>query len=324
MPIDFRCPSCTAVLRISDEFGSKQVKCPHCERTCIAPAAAAVQPQPSQPEPAPEPLPGVPGPPPDTAPPFNPNAPRKTTVARRMMRRNRKRRGGWIVPAIFGICLFAAVLAYQKYFGAPLTGELQAVVVDENEFEPVGLVHRDLSGISKSRTNTVLDALETQSRRIESNVMVIDLQGGKRGIRVFMQNGLETQFYKVRVDNNRELQEYCDENIAKMDQALHDELSAAANRFFKDYEQSLKDEEEFKDVVDYRELLALNAMVGGLGYYVQAKKGEEAFPCVFEDSEALYFLLKPGTERFEIVGRELANGTTPFPGHYKVRVERGN
>lgn len=43
--------------------------------------------------------------------------------------------------------------------------------------------------------------------------------------------------------------------------------------------------------------------------------------CVAEQQGLLYFLLPPGTERFELQGREDSQGNTTFPGHFMVEVE---
>lgn len=65
MPIKFSCPSCLSQIEVSRQYASQQVKCPKCQETIQAPAAAgapepapiAPPPQPAAPPPAPTPSP---------------------------------------------------------------------------------------------------------------------------------------------------------------------------------------------------------------------------------------------------------------------------
>lgn len=41
MPIEFKCPQCSAALKLRDEFAGKRGKCPQCAATIVVPAATA-------------------------------------------------------------------------------------------------------------------------------------------------------------------------------------------------------------------------------------------------------------------------------------------
>jgi len=75
------------------------------------------------------------------------------------------------------------------------------------------------------------------------------------------------------------------------------------------------------DLINYRNKVGLNSLMGGLGYHMEARVNNKIYPCVHDDFQGgLYFLVPKGTLQFEIMGRKLDSGRTPFPGKYQVQV----
>jgi hypothetical protein len=67
--------------------------------------------------------------------------------------------------------------------------------------------------------------------------------------------------------------------------------------------------------------LGLASLVGGLGHHLAAAVAQRQYPCVAETSDgSLYFLMPPGLQQFELVGRMHADERAMIPGRLTVVV----
>lgn len=354
MAIEFNCPSCSAVIRVPDSAAGGKGKCPRCTRRIKVPKVSTrTEPKPPPEEleflmSAPEPAGTESSADPDEvlfaeAPeggfdaeaPFDPFAPApvapgtiRTQPARQPLppgsvaSKLRKKQGsGWGIPVFFGLLLCGAVgwYVWQNNQQFVLSGEVTATTAPHIEL-PVGEVDRNLCRQSPTEVQAALDALQKSPVRVPSSLMVIQIGANKRGLTFQITAGTQTQFYRVEMQESTALASYRKERTLELEQVRGDVIERSVTEFIDAYQAVRKKEASSSSLSDFRNSLALPALVRGLGHQVVAQYGSTAYPCVYEDRDgALYFLLPPGAKNFDIVGRN-QDGKTLFPGRFQVKV----
>ncbi len=343
MAIQFNCPYCTASIRVPDSASGKQGTCPKCSTKILVPTIEV----PPASEPSPPAAAGDPAvtegqpeaPPEDAAAPPMPDdaslggepqfpsfaaadpvddAP-QPSVARRYKKRTKRKKSGLVVPVMFGSVLVGSIL-YLYWTQVPkLEGEVRAAALEEAELPP-GLVSRRLVDLPKDKVDLVLEGLTESPERLKSQIMSIEFRGSREGIQVTLEEGSKTQFYRVSINADPELQAFYDRNARRLSAPQEAELQEAATAFFEAWAAAAEENEELDDLASFRDRLGLTTLVGGLGYHLQAICGSEIYRCVYENERYIYFLLPHGTKKFEIQGRELKGSSLMFPGHYTAKV----
>lgn len=356
MAIEFNCPYCSAVIRVPDSAGGGKGKCPRCARRITVPkvsppkaapkptgdelqlfgldeseelteptaaagddavvfAAAEVEADPSAPFDfsAPRAIGQFPV---DTA--------RKPLAAGSISSKLKKKKSGgaWLIPMVFGLALCAVVgwFVWQQYQTERLVGVLTAESAAELELPP-GEVSSGMFKQSPDEVKEVLETLERSPVRQPSSLMTIQIGASKRAMTFQVTPGPQTQFYRVDTSGDQPLINFRKNRTFELEQLRADEIEQAGTAFIDAYQKMRGKKVDGKSLSDFRNSLALPALVGGLGYQVEAVAGQTPYRCVYEDRDGgLYFLMPPGIQTFEIVGRKGQDGKTQFNGKYQVNV----
>ncbi len=344
MAIQFSCAHCSALIRVPDSASGKTGRCPECQAHLLVPqveipaqdvqSRAAVPSPRQQPTASTQPFPSSTSVPSSEPQPEKPifdqgpdqscdsNLPSIKTAQpsgiKRFSRRKRNR-SGLLIPVTFGSVLIAAI-GYFYWQPAPkLSGDLRATPLDAPELEPA-LISKNSITLPDESVDPVLDRLADDPLRINTGVMETEMRGTRKGIEVSLRQGFQTRFFRVSIKSLTDLEKYYDQHAAELSELQQKELAETLKDFFLKWETYFQEGTPENVLLNYRDRIALNALVGGLGYHLVAVVGNKSYRCVCERDRRLYFLLPPNTKKFEIVGRKLSDDTVLFPGHYTVKV----
>ena len=353
MAIEFNCPYCTALIRVPDSAGGGKGRCPKCATRIKVPKVSAAKEAALPPGddgllfasepggneeatafaesapvefasdessapaeffvPAPRQLGELPVEP--VRQPLRPGS-----VASKLKRK--KSSGGWLIPVGFGVVLCGVFgwFLWQQYQLERLTGELTAESAATLQL-PSAIIDRSQFRQSSEEVKEALAGLEKSPVRLPSSLMLIELKGASKGLAVSVNSGMKTQFYRVDLQDDPALMKYRADHAFELERMRSEQIDKSAAEFMIDYQRVIEKKADSNLLNDFRDGLALPALVRGLGYQVVAVYGNNYFPCVYEDRDgALYFLLPPGAQGFELTGRKHKDGTIVFPGSYRVKV----
>lgn len=357
MAIEFNCPFCTALIRVPDSAGGGKGKCPRCARRIAVPKVSTkTAPKPPDPEIAElfaTANADVDQPPVTDAvdsvtfataePEFDSNAPvdifapaprnpgqfpvqptlqtlRSGSIASKLKRK--KSGNAWLIPMGFGLILCGAVgwYVWKQYETERLVGDLIAETASDLDLTPAE-ISGSLFQQSPGELKPTLERLETAPVRIPSTLMFVKIGATKRAMTVRVNAGPKTKFYRVDISDDPGLIAYRKKRSFELEELRESELSRAATEFVNEYQQVIEKKVDPSALNEYRNSLALPALVRGLGHQVVAVYGQTIYQCVYEDGKGgLYFLLPPEAQGFELIGRQHKDGTVTFPGKYRVKV----
>jgi len=337
MAILFQCPSCAAQIRVPDAAAGKKGTCPQCGVKLLVPTLPEMTPHSAEPsappipaDPAPFPVP-VDSPPVDdvpVAPPpefanleANPFGGTTTpSIALQLKKRRRARRkGGLWLPLLCGAA-FVGVVAWFYWESTPrLEGTLVGTVLDSPDLYPAYLPAKGIE-VDPATRKKVLDDLKDHPARPVGPLMELTLRGSPEGLEVEVAEGKAAQFVRISPLRDAALLQYHQQHAASLDERRRAALAEGLKKFFRTWSEYIDQSDLFVDFASYTESVALPALVSGLGHHVEAIAGNRRYLCVYEDTDGnLYFLLPPGTQAFQLQGRDI-NGEIVFPGKYTVTV----
>lgn len=355
MAIEFNCPYCSAVIRVPDNAGGGKGKCPRCARRItvpkVSPPKAASKPPEDElqlfdaPVADDEPV-GSGGedavvfasaePEANSAASFDfTAAPRAigqfpVDTARKPLGpgsissklKKKKSGGAWLIPMAFGLALCGVVgwFVWQQYQTERLIGDLTAETAPALELPP-GEVSSGMFKQSPDEMKEILESLESSPVRLPSTLMHVQIGATKRAVTFQLSSGPQTQFYRVDTSNDQPLVNFRKTRTFELEQLRADEIEQAGTAFVEEYQRVREKKVGPSALSEFRNTLALPALVGGLGHQVVAVYGKTTYPCVYEDRDGgLYFLLPPGAQGFEIIGKKSKDGKVLFAGKYQVKV----
>ncbi len=356
MPIEFNCPSCDAIIRVPDNAAGGKGKCPRCTKRLTVPKKSTrTEPKPPAPEleglfPSPQPVATAPAPARDpdavifeeAEPAFdaaNPmdfesqpdqklgQLPEVTSrpISRGSVGRKASSQSSvpmWLIPVAIGvlICGFIGWAYWQRFEAEKLVGELTAESAPTLEL-PAVEIPTSLFRQSPDEMKAVLEGLEKSSVRIPSALMQVQISATKRAVTVSVNAGPQTSFYRVDTQSDPGLVQYRRANAVNLEQMREAEVETAATLFVTEYQRVKEKKVGPNALNDFRNSLALPALVRGLGHQVVAVSGTTIYRCVYEDGDGgLYFLLPPGIQSFELAGNKDKTGKAIFLGKYGVKV----
>lgn len=229
----------------------------------------------------------------------------------------------WGVIAVLVIAAGVGAFLYLKPGVKPnsLSGNLTGTRLAKGKLQPA-VVHRDwLEGIDEETVSAVLKQMEKRTVTLRSDTVVLKFQGATEGIKVSATPGLHADLIAVDVTSHKALNAWQQKQGVKLSDRHQKEVIRAAKSFVQEWAKAEAAGEKKLDFSRFHDDLGLGALTSGLGAEAVAVVNRAPYRCVAEQQGLLYFLLPPGTERFELQGREDEKGTTPFPGHFIVEVE---
>lgn len=251
-----------------------------------------------------------------------------TSVAQALRRRRRSRGASLWIPLFFGAVLIGIGVWLYWPWSPKLKGELQAV---RDEAPPRKVLTASMVPLDGDLDRKTVESL---LKHIEQNplpilrggdsLMVVEVTGVAGGLEIAISDTSAVRFVRVDLGGDRDLGQFYKKHSDRLNLPRERDLHAALKDFFLQYQTVVEEDGRVSDELlnRLRNRIALNVLVGGLGYNLVAITGERAYQCVYEsdDGRAVFFLLPQGTKRFTLSGRQLADGTTLFPGRYTVAV----
>lgn len=336
MAIQFDCPYCTSTLKVPDSSAGKQGDCPRCGTKLVIPNPFAMSEQTASvaqetQAAAPTQTAGASaasGPEQTVAPPAEGPAaeqrPLQSATAQYLRKRRKSNAGPILLIFIcFGLMLGAAGYFYWTY-GPRLEGNLVAARLSSEDASLEQLLKTSDLGLSEEVVQAVNESFKTTSRRVQSDLMEMVFFGPEQGgLKVRLKPGAKTELVRVDLTGDPALLEYIKQHGTELDQPRYAELQSQLKAFYTDWYHFLQEGGPMPDLINYRNMIGLNSLLGGLGYHMEANVNNRIHPCVHEDNDGgLYFLVPKGTLQFEIQGREVGNGWRTFPGKYHVQVNQ--
>lgn len=243
-------------------------------------------------------------------------------------RRRKKQKLGvveWLMigfgVAVLLISAFVGWRYYETHKPPPAHYQAQALASDFAP-PPQRLLPGDY-GVDEAVSDAVLSALRDHTESLISDRMRMRFRADeKKGMEITLESGEASQFVLFHPRSEPNLAAYCTSKVLEFDAIRKQELTAAAKSFFAAYQAAREAKTPMgQALAAYRDSVGLTAMSGGLGYVVEAQSGSIVSRCVYEDGDGrLYFLLPQGATSFQLRGRKLVSGKTPFEGVYTVSV----
>lgn len=342
MAIEFNCPYCTATVRVGDEASGKIGRCPKCDtrvRVPTIPVGGAPAPVPPiQSESSNSVNAPVPSQPVATGPvPLFPDLTASSTprnpgelpvvpvtddpVTSKYIKRRKKKKvnyASWIAPVIFGGILVAIGLFYYNSTKPSYEGTLAAERINPNQSIQIEL-EGEAFNIDQQVFSQIVDELRKSPSSIRSNLVNLTFAAGANGIEMTLRPGIQAELVKVPVTNMKSVEDFYQIHFDELDDARLDEIQRGLKSLAEEWvlaSEGAKNE----TLPNYRNSVAYNAFVKGLGRIVFAQIGKAMYPCVHEDgSGALYFLVPIGTETFTIRERSELDETPVFPSEFNIQ-----
>ncbi|WP_298866474.1 hypothetical protein [uncultured Gimesia sp.] len=336
MTIQFDCPYCTSTLKVPDATAGKQGDCPRCGTKLVIPNPLAEGAQGSSVAPAENVTPPAPQPPVESLPTPDQSVAQAddsavepaesrpmTSMTSLYLRKRRSSNLGGILLFVFFFSLMLGIAWYFYWFYGPrLEGHLVAARLNSETAKLEQRLQSSGLELSDEMIQAVNLSLKTVPRRVKSDLLEMLFYGPEKGgLNIRLKPGAKTELVRVDLMGDPALMDYISKNGVELDQPRLVEFQTELKRFYTDWYQFLETGEAMPDLIHYRNKVGLNSMMGGLGYHIEARVNNKIYPCVHDDFQGgLYFLVPKGTLQFNILGRTMENGWTPFPGKYVVQV----
>lgn len=234
-----------------------------------------------------------------------------------------------MTPAVWGGLIAAGVIIAVLAFvflkpGAkpnPLSGTLTGTRLAKGKLQPA-IVHKDwMEGIDEETVSTVIKQMEKRTVTLRSDTVVLKFQGAAEGIKVTATPGLHAELIAVDVASHKALNAWQQKYGVKLGDRHQKEVIRAAKTFIQQWAKAEAIGDKKLDFSGFHDDLGIGSLTAGLGSEAIAVINRVPYRCVAEQQGLLYFLLPPGTKRFELQGREDSNGNKTFPGQFVVEVE---
>jgi hypothetical protein len=335
MAIEFRCPYCAAAIRVGDDAAGKPGRCPRCATRLTVPRPAGLEPSasptatdqpPEVPPPAPEPVVELPvvvaAPliPPGALP--DPTLPAVSSPIAARVRRRRRPASTVVIPLLCGLMLFGGLGWYVWQFSksSGLSGTLPGEELEQVELPPI-VVSVEHVPLTKPQTAALLESLAEQPLPLLSDLMQMQIRGTPQGLSISLQRGPKTVWYRVDPRGHAGIADVLARSGAELESARASDLRSASATFLRQYALVREQQAPLTSLTTFRDRLGLASLVGGLGHHLAAAVAQRQYPCVAETSDgSLYFLMPPGLQQFELVGRMHADERAMIPGRLTVVV----
>ncbi|MDX1966785.1 MAG: hypothetical protein SFV23_06420 [Planctomycetaceae bacterium] len=336
MTIQFHCPYCTAAIEVDDAAAGNSGKCPMCGARVTVPRPAGMPALPTTNRPPgggeisntpSAPVPAAPVVVDVTTPaaplPSDPLQLVPPVAVSRKARRRGRRRSYWWFP-LLGIGSLLGALAWMARppgEGELLTGKLTGQSLTTADL-PLAILSCDDSRLPSRQVEGLLEELGREGIDLKGDLMDVQIRGAKAGLTFAVLRGRRTDWYRVDVGSHRGLTSYLAGHREDLNATRLREATKARDDFFEARLRIEATQTGEIDLAEYRDRLALAALTRGLGYHVAARVENTLYRCVRETEDGLlYFLLPHGVKEFQLTGRKLPDGSTPFMGNFVVHVK---
>ncbi len=329
--LEFNCPYCTAEIRVGLEAAGKVGRCPKCqtrirvpELTDIPSSGPSATPQVPPMETLSDevliesrsPLSGVPSPaggvspaplaaqPVGWTPPVDPTSP--------IERLREKRRKGspyaaLIPPLFFGAIFLVIGVVYWIWSQPSYEGTMTGTVVISSYSLATDLAGQSY-GAPPQPFKSLMQELFQRPVDLRSSLINLRYMSDGQNLRILIRPGVDTKLVQVPLGDNKSIAKFYRNHQDELDGYRLDEMQRALKKLCADWTAASEAGRELETLPNYREKIALNAHVSGLGRICEAIVGNERYPCVEEDAAGrLMFLVPVATTAFKIRERPAAD-----------------
>lgn len=335
MTIQFHCQYCTAAIEVDDAAAGNSGNCPMCgARVTVPRPAGTLAPRVANRHPSSGEIATMPSAPAPVAPvvvdvtapaaplPSDPlQIPQPVAPSRRV--RGRRRRSYWWFPLLGVGSLIGALAWMARPPGEAdlLTGSLTGQSLTTADL-PLAILSCEDARLPTRQVDGILEELGREGIDLKGDLMDVQIRGAKAGLTFAVLRGRRTDWYRVDVGSHRGLTSYLAGHREDLNATRLREATKARDDFFEARLRIEATQTGEIDLAAYRDRLALAALTRGLGYHVAAKVENTLFRCVRETEDGLlYFLLPHGVKEFQLTGRKLPDGSTPFVGNFVVHMK---
>jgi hypothetical protein len=245
------------------------------------------------------------------------------SVLSKKVRRRRSSAWIWIVVALLllgggGVAGFTLWRQQQANLTGKLTGQLV-----ETAGLPVKVIPKSEIEMPTDDADQIFQELERTPIPLMSSrgLATVHFQANEQGLVISVAPGSATSLYRVPIHGDAKLETWLREHEAELEQIRREDVAIAANQLFRLLKKFFAKQASGAELGPFRDSVGLAGSVSGLGHVVQAVHQRDVYPCVYQDDEALYFLLPAGVKRFQIQGKARAKSPIFFPGKYDVEID---
>lgn len=327
MAILFHCPYCTASVKVPDSAAGKLGECPKCG-TKIRIPAVEIPPAAAAPAAPPPPIPQIPV----AAPPGGPEsfdfsrletgAP-KTEAPRRTVAVKKSGGSGRTVGLLVMLALLILagvggwlILKNQPIYAAAVAGTHAPAGQGISVSVPWATVN-----VEQSRQPPVVEYFKRHQTAILSNILKIEIAASINGLEIRALPLEGTEIIGVDPYGTPDIKKFLLANETAWDATRRQVLA----QFGKDLCDNVLDAQlkggKVSNISDYRDVVALNSLVRGLGRHVLAGSDQKLYPCIFEDKDGkLYFVVPIGTRDLVVTEKTFEGQPHVLPSGFRLDV----
>lgn len=334
MAILFHCPYCTASVKVPDSAAGKLGECPKCGTKIRIPTVEVPPSQSAAPvaQAAPTfPVVQMPA----AAPPAGPEsfdfsrlesgvpksstspAPRRTVVAKESGNSGRMTGIGVMVALL----LAAGIGGWQVYKNQPVyiaaVGGTRAPAAQGISVSvPWAAVN-----VEPSRQPPVVEYFKRHQTAILSNILKIEIAASVNGLEIRAIPLEDAELIRIDPHANPDLTKYITANKAAWDAGRQKVLAQHGKELCDKILDAQLKGAKVPSISDYRDVVALNSLVRGLGRHVLAGSAGKLYPCIFEDKDGkLYFVVPIGTPDLMITEKTFEGQPHVLPSQFRLDV----
>ena len=342
MAILFSCPYCTASIKVPDSTEGKLGACPKCGTKIRIPAPAippvANTPVTSGPvSPPAQPFLFAPGAPPavasqprveSPADPFDfsavsPTVPvaASSTTPQRPANRVKASSTGLLIGVVIGIVVLAGVGGWQYVKNLPVyTGAVAgARVPASSQAIPVSVPWATI-GVDASTQPPVIEYFKRHKSSILSNMLTIEVGASALGLEIRLSPSEIATLVSVDPRLIPDLKELITAQEPSWDATRKAELLQSGKQLCENIAKAQLAGGRMSNIADYRDAVALNALVRGLGHHCQAVTNNTVYPCVFESKDGKLYFVAPIQATELTVQEKVAEGRSGvLPTQFRIQ-----
>ena len=336
MAIQFKCPYCTAAIKVPDTSTGKRGTCPKCKTKLVVPDVeipTTKTPTVSPTVPPAEPDAKKPTASNETAQVVDPAAlndeisipviqPISKHHTKRGSTRGHKKKGRrknstlvFLIP-LAAVALLVAVLLIVFYQPErKLEGVLTAQTLD-TELAPGRIQQADVDTTNEEFTRAV-ESLKQDPFVLTSELLRVEFTGADGAIEIRVTAKSNTKFVAVSITDPY-LRQYIDDNAMLFERRRMATLRISATDFVK---QVAKEGDRYiSNAVDFRNTVGLNSLRGNFGFVIDGAVGTILCPCVFEFTNQVWFAVPETATTLVIRGRTIDGMGQLFHGRYTADI----
>ena len=347
MAILFSCPYCTASIKVPDNTAGKLGECPKCGTRIRIPAVpvSTGQPVANAPvatRPVIDPAQGFPlmtGPLPAVASqvlpeastdPFDfsgqktasPTAIPVNSPSKSLPRPNpRSTSTGLLIAVIVGVLALIGVAGWIYLKNRPVySGAIAGARIPTTTTPLAVAVPWATIGIDQQTQMQVIEYFKRHKSSIISNMLTIEVGASTQGLEIRFLPTPEAALVSVDPRLIPDLKQLITQNEVAWNAHRLRVLVEFSKELCVSVAKAQQEGTRVENLSSYRDVVAINALVRGLGRYSQAVTNNTVYPCVFEDKEGkLYFVVPAKATELSIVEKSFENQNRMLPSQYRIQ-----